>query len=397
MSIRPEKAPSPGDEKTGSRAHQKALTIAAMNAPQNVVELCQALVRIPSVNPSGNPGTDRTGEMECAAYVGAFLAGCGAAVELPEIKPDRPNVIGRFPSDRPGKPRIVFAPHTDTVSIVGMTIDPFGAELRDGKIWGRGASDTKGPMAAMLWMLWEMRERIAALPYEIWFAGLMSEEAGQNGAKAFAREHRADFAVVGEPTNCDIVHTHKGSVWLTLRAGGVAVHASTPERGENAIYKITDAVCWLRDELAPQLAQVRDPLLGAQTLNVGTISGGSKTNIVPDFCEATVDIRTVPAQNTQELVDQVSSRFPGMVVKARQSQPLFTDPSHPLIRVLEKSGGKCVGAPWFCDAAVLSEAGIPAVAVGPGSIAQAHTNDEWIAIDELARGVEFYRAFLLSS
>lgn len=380
------------------------------DAPQNVTELCQALVRIPSVNPDGNPGTDQVGEKKCAEFVGAFLKKCGARVEFQPVLPDRPNVIGRFPTDSIGikKPRIVFAPHTDTVSVAGMTIRPFDAEIRDEKIFGRGASDTKGSMAAMLWALWEMRERIPSLAHEIWFAGLVSEEAGQNGAKVFAREfgkpsgeNLSDaeseiFGLVGEPTNCDIVHTHKGAVWLTLETQGVAVHASTPERGENAIYKMTEAIAWLRDELAPQLAQIRDPILGAQTLNVGTISGGSKTNIVPDFCTATVDIRTVPEQDTQALVDQVNKRFPGLIAKARQSRSLFTDPSHPLIRALEKAGGKCTGAPWFCDGAIFSEAGISAVAAGPGDIAQAHTNDEWIALSELERGVEFYKNFLCS-
>lgn len=360
----------------------------------SVAELLRALIRIPSVNPDGQPGTEQVGEQACAEFVGKFLEKCGAAVELDPVLPARPNVIGRFPTNAAGKPRLVFAPHTDTVSIVGMTIDPFGAELRDGKIYGRGASDTKGTMAAMLWTLWERRAEIPALPCEIWFVGLAGEEAGQQGAKAFAAQHRADFAVIGEPTNCDIVHTHKGSVWLTLRARGVAVHAATPERGENAIYKMLEALRWFREELAPQFAQMSDPVLGAPTMNVGTIHGGSKTNIVPDFCEATVDLRTIPAQSTQDLVDEVAARLPGFEISAKQSQPLFTDPAHPFIGALEKAGGKCVGAPWFCDAAIFSQGGIPAVAAGPGSIAQAHTNDEWIAVDDLARGVEFYRRFL---
>ena len=129
-----------------------------------VIELLQALVRIPSVNPDGHPGTDQVGEKACAEFVGDFLRNCGALVEYQEVLPGRPNVIGRFPVDRPGKPRLIFAPHTDTVSIVGMTIPPFSAELREGKIFGRGASDTKGPMAAMLWTLWEMRESLVSLP-----------------------------------------------------------------------------------------------------------------------------------------------------------------------------------------------------------------------------------------
>lgn len=365
-----------------------------MNAPRSVTELCQALVRIPSVNPDGQPGTDEVGEEQCALFVRDFLADCGARAELQPVLPNRPNVIGQFPTDRPGKPRLVLAPHLDTVSVAGMTIDPFGGEIRDGKIHGRGASDTKGTMAAMLWSLFEMRDRLASLGHEIWFAGLMGEEAGQHGARAFVRDHKAAFALIGEPTNCDIVHTHKGSIWLTLRTRGHAVHAAVPERGENAIYKMMDAIRWLREEFAPSLVALSDPILGAPTMSVGTISGGSKTNVVPDFCKVTVDLRTIPAQRADDAIALIARALPGVEVAATTSLPLFTDPAHPLIGALKRAGGKCVGAPWFCDAAIFSQAGIPAVAAGPGSISQAHTPDEWIAVDALQRGVEFYRRFL---
>ena len=133
--------------------------------------------------------------------MGEFLKGCGAEVELRTVAPGRPNVIGRFPGGE-GKRRVILAPHLDTVSVAGMTIDPFGGELRDGKIWGRGASDTKGPMAAMLWSLRELSGRMAGLGHEVWFVGLMGEEAGQEGARAFVKEERADFALIAEPTLC---------------------------------------------------------------------------------------------------------------------------------------------------------------------------------------------------
>ena len=365
----------------------------------HVIDLLQALIRIPSVNPDGDPGTEQVGEQACAEFAGALLEKCGARVEFQAVLPGRPNVIARFPSDRPGKPRLIFAPHTDTVSVTGMTIDPFAAEQRDGRIHGRGASDTKGPMAAMLRALLEMREAIPALSHEIWFAGLMGEEAGQNGSRAFVREFATpdappSFALVGEPTNCNIVHTHKGSLWLALRARGVAVHASAPDTGENAIYKMTDAIRILREEYLPAFAALRDPVLGPPTLSVGTISGGTKTNIVPDFCRADVDIRTIPSQDLQGLINEIKARLPDIEVDAIHSLPLNTDPAHPLIQALIKAGGKPVGAPWFCDAAVFAAAGIPSVAAGPGSIAQAHTKDEWISVADLQQGVDFYRDFL---
>jgi acetylornithine deacetylase/succinyl-diaminopimelate desuccinylase-like protein len=356
--------------------------------------LLQALVRIPSVNPQGYPGVDRPGEQACGEFVAEFLMKCGAEAELREVAPGRPNVLGRFPSDRAGKKRVILAPHLDTVSVAGMVIDPFSGEIRDGKVWGRGATDTKGSMAAMLWSLWELRERIPSLGHEIWFAGMMGEEAGQEGARAFVKQERADFALIGEPTGCDIVYTHKGAYWLSLRTRGRAVHASAPERGENAIYKMADVLRCIRDEIAPVLASQTHPALGSPTVSAGTIRGGSKTNIVPDSCELEVDVRTIPGQDPEEITRAIREISPGIEITVWESAALNTDPSHPLVQLLQRCGGRLVGAPWFCDAAVFAEAGIPAVAAGPGSIAQAHTNDEWLAIADLEAGVTFYSEFL---
>ena len=361
----------------------------------SVAEITSELVCIPSVNPDGgDPGTDYTGEAACAEWVAEFLMDCGAEVGLREVLPGRPNVIGRFPSKKSGAPRILFAPHLDTVSVAGMTIDPFGGEIRDGRVWGRGASDTKGPMASMLWALREARDFLADLPYEIWFAGLVGEEAGQHGAKALAEQERFDFVMAGEPTSLDAVHAHKGSCWLHLKARGRAVHASRPEEGDNAIYKITEAINCLRREVAPRLSEKTDPVLGASTLSVGTISGGSKVNIVPDSCECSVDMRFIPGVDTAFVPALLQERVPGLEISLRSSEPLWTDPAHPLIQILGSLGSRPVGAPWFCDAAVFAAKGCPAIAIGPGSIDQAHTADEFIAIDDLERGGAFFLKFL---
>lgn len=360
-----------------------------------VEEIASALVRIPSVNPDGgDPGTDRTGEAACAEWVSGFLRECGAEVSLREVLPGRPNVVARFPSKKSGAPRILFAPHLDTVSVSGMTIDPFGGEIRDGRVWGRGASDTKGPMASMLWALREARGFLADLPHEIWFAGLVGEEAGQHGAKALAEQDRFDFVMAGEPTSLDAVHAHKGSCWLHLQARGRAVHASRPEEGDNAIYKIAAAIDCLRREVAPKLAEKIDPVLGKSSLSVGTISGGSKVNIVPDYCECSVDMRFVPGVDTAFVSGMLQSRVPGLEISLRRSEPLWTDPAHPLIQILGTLGSRPVGAPWFCDAAIFAAKGCPAIAIGPGSIDQAHTADEFIAIDDLRRGGAFFLEFL---
>lgn len=360
------------------------------------VPLLGELIRIPSVNPEGDPGVSEPGEARIAGRLATILRDLGADVSLREVLPGRPNVVARFPSDRPGKPRLLLAPHTDTVSVAGMTIDPFGGEVRDGRVWGRGASDTKGPMAAMIAALSRCREVLPKLGHEIWFAGLMGEESGQHGAKALASQEDFDFVIAGEPTGLKTVHAHKGSLWVTLTSRGKAVHASAPERGENAIYAMTSAIEAIRTRVLPELSRTAHPVLGRSTLSVGTIRGGSKTNIVPDHCEATLDIRVVPGENTDRILALLRDAAPGIGIEAHGSAPLFSDPAHPLVAKLSSLGASPVGAPWFCDAAVFAEQGMPAVALGPGSIEQAHTADEWISVADLEAGADFFDGFLKS-
>ncbi len=368
-----------------------------MILPSTVVELLQTLVRIPSVHPAGDPGTPHTGEQVIAEWLAGWLRTefPAARVELREVLPDRPNVVVCFSDSGGTKPRLLFAPHTDTVSVGGMTIDPFGGELREGRVWGRGASDTKGTMAAMLWALRASRDRLADAGHEIWFAGLCSEEAGQNGARALAVEEKFDFVIAGEPTGLNAVVAHKGALWLRLTTRGRAVHAAEPERGDNAIYKMADLFRAVRDVIAPALAQTTHPLLGRTTISVGTVSGGSKINIVPDICHAEVDIRYPPGAAPLELVTRLlRDACPDVEIEAADSVPMLTDEAHPVIGVLQQCGSQCAGAAWFSDAGIFSQHGVPSIALGPGSIAQAHTRDEWMAVEDLEKGVAFFEDFL---
>ena len=369
-----------------------------MATPQTAVELLQTLIRIPSVNPEGDPGTAQTGEQSIAEWLAGWLRRNfpDARVELRDVLPGRPNVVARF-SDSGGKrPRILFAPHTDTVSVGGMTIAPFGGEVREGRVWGRGASDTKGTMAAMLWALRESRDCLGKLGHEVWFAGLCSEEAGQHGAHLLAEQERFDFVIAGEPTGLDAVVAHKGALWLTLTTRGRAVHAAEPERGENAIYKMADVLRCVRDELPAVLGTAGHPLLGCTTVSAGSVNGGSKINIVPDICTAEVDIRYLPGDAS--VLERVSARLRSVCadleIEHTCSQPMLTDSSHAVIHVLQGCGSECIGAPWFSDAGVFAAAGMPAIALGPGSITQAHTRDEWIAVDDLEKGAAFFRDFI---
>ncbi|MDB6080142.1 MAG: family peptidase [Akkermansiaceae bacterium] len=363
------------------------------------VDLLQQLVRIPSVNPDNAPGTDRTGEEALALFLKGWLEPLGATVVVEEIKPGRPNLIARFaPLD--GRPRILLGPHLDTVGVEGMIIDPFAAEIRDGRIWGRGASDTKGPMAAMLWGLRENAAALKDATIATDFVAFMGEESGQWGSKNFARDHGRDyaFAIVGEPTSLNIVYTTKGSLWTTLRATGKAAHSSQPQRGENAVMKLARGLDVLIREMETTLATFGHPVLGPSTINVGVIRGGSRPNIVPDCAEAEIDIRITPslrdAGGALKLITETIARLglPLEIVEPHENPPMELPADHEFISRIRAVRPACepVGAPWFSDAAHLSSAGLPSVCMGPGSIDQAHTCDEFISIAELEEGAAFF-------
>ncbi len=381
----------------------EASLVILVGMSQDVVSLLQQLVRIPSVNPDNAPGTDQTGEETLAIFLSGWLESIGAEVVLEEIKPGRPNLIARFaPLD--GRPRILFGPHLDTVGVGGMTVEPFCGEILDGRLWGRGASDTKGPMAGMLWALHEHREILAELPVAVDFVAFMGEESCQWGSKDFAQRHAADytFALVGEPTSMQVVHVTKGSLWATLRATGKAAHSSQPERGENAILKLARALDLLDHHLGSELATFTHPVLGRSTMNVGMIRGGARPNIVPDLAEAQIDIRITPAlaaaggalKLLQETIE--FHALPIEIVSPHENPPMETDAAHPMIQALlaTDSATGLAGAPWFSDAAHLSSGGIPSICIGPGSIDQAHTVDEFIEVAALEAGAKFFADFV---
>jgi acetylornithine deacetylase len=368
--------------------------------------LLQQLIQIPSVNPEHTPDQPEiTHEQAMADFVADFLTGIGAEATLEELQPRRPNLIARFaPLD--GRPRILLGPHLDTVGVGNMTIDPFSGEIRDGKIWGRGASDTKGSMAAMLGALQENKNILRDLPTAIDFIGFMGEEASQHGSKHFAEHHAKDysFAIVGEPTSMHVVYTTKGSLWATLVAKGISAHASQPESGDNAILKLSQALLTLQEKLAPRLASYSHPVLGHSTMNIGVIHGGSAPNIVPNLATAQIDIRQTPELFSSGgalkiLRDTITELgLPLEIENAHENPPMETDQGNPFIQQLLATDPRTelTGAPWFSDAAHLSAAGLPSICMGPGSIAQAHTKDEFIEIAHLEEGQAFFSKFIRS-
>jgi acetylornithine deacetylase len=281
-----------------------------------------------------------------------------------------------------------------------MTIDPFGGELRNGKLWGRGSSDTKGSMAAMIWGLIRNRDRLADLAVAVDFVAFMSEESGQQGSRHFVQKHGADyeFAIAGEPTRLDIVYVTKGSLWATLTASGLSGHSSQPELGDNAIMKLVRSLDLLESELHLDLADFTHPVLGSATINVGMIRGGTRANIIPDQASAQIDIRFPPSLTTKGSAREFLEAFiagrglPLTLERCVENPPMEVPVDNEWLTRLTALNpqSRLVGAPWFSDAAHLNEGGLPAICLGPGSIQQAHTRDEFISIADLEAGADYF-------
>jgi acetylornithine deacetylase/succinyl-diaminopimelate desuccinylase-like protein len=367
--------------------------------------LLRDLIALPSVNPAFLPaGHVRAGEQRVGEFLAALAARAGLDVEFREVFPKRSNLLASLSPRGKVKQRVLLAPHLDTVN---GTDEQFNPQTRNGRLYGRGASDAKGTVAAMFAALCEM-SRSGARPAgtEVVFAGLIDEENAQAGSRALAEARfKAELAVVGEPTCLRVVTAHKGSLWLRLETHGKSAHGARPELGDNAIHSMAQIVCLLETKYATQLKRRRHPLLGSPTVSVGVVAGGTQPNIVPDRCAISVDRRTLPGETETIVRREITAllRRNGLRVtfgddKLAPCLPLETDPRHPLVAQLlrEFRQSKPAGVHYFCDAAVLAQGGIPSVVFGPGDIAQGHTADEWISIAALTRSKRMLVQFLRS-
>lgn len=377
----------------------------AANSP--IVRLLLDLIAVPSVNPAFLPAGDpRTGEARVAELVLGVAERAGLGAELQPVVPGRANAILRLSPLGPVRQRVLLAPHLDTVGLPALDalLKP---RVAGGRVHGRGACDTKGCVAAMLSALLEVAksgQRPAST--EILFVGLVDEENGQLGSRHYARHgDRGALAIVGEPTRLEVVTAHKGDVWLQLKTAGRSAHGATPHLGRNAVHLMSRVVDALETDYRAQLGRRSHPLLGAPTINVGAIRGGTQPNIVPNECVISIDRRTLPGETEAGVRREIATVLRKRGLKATfdnlrlsPCHPLETDPGLPLVRSLCRAAGRKVtrGVHYFCDAAPLAEGGTPSVVFGPGDIAQAHTSDEWISVASLERGAKVLETFLRS-
>ena len=369
------------------------------------VRLLQDLIALPSVNPAFFSDPQLHGEHRVAAFLESAARRQGLDVESQAVVPGRSNLLVRLSPRGEVRHRVLLAPHMDTVGepAYALQLTPV---VRDGRIYGRGACDTKGSVAAFFQSLLNVA---AAGPRpnhtEILFLGLIDEENMQLGSRHFAQHGpQGDLAIVGEPTGLEIVTAHKGDVWLRLRTTGRSAHGATPHRGKNAVTAMARIVLALETEYAAELAaRPAHPRLGRPTVNVGRIDGGRQPNIVPAECTIDIDRRTLPGETEAGVRREIISLLRRHGLKASYDnlrtspcEPLDTCPDLPLVRSLTRAAGRkgTRGVHYFTDAAPLAAGGTPSVVFGPGDIAQAHTEREWLAISQLEKSIQILERFL---
>lgn len=377
------------------------------------------LVAIPSVNPMGR---DVSGpeyfETRLTDFLENFFQKLGVECQRIEVLPGRSNVIARL--DRPGAAATVLLDaHQDTVPVDGMTIAPFQPTVREGRLYGRGACDVKGGLAAILAAFSRLVSERPKTAANVVVSCTCDEESTAQGARALARlwsdparsgsllSAAPTIAVVAEPTDLNVIVAHRGAVRWKLRTKGRACHSSRPQEGVNAIYRMAEVLLGLEryaDEL-PRMVEPH-PLCGPPTISVGRIAGGISVNTVPDECLIEIDRRVIPGEDPQAVIPQVTAYLRERLDVDFEMLPPWLDGAtlsdknngpwadRLLTQIAAVAGPRQKQGAWYgTNASRFAATGIPAVVFGPGSIAQAHTVDEWIDVNELRQAGEIYYRF----
>jgi len=372
-----------------------------------IIKLAQDLVRVPSFS------SDAKGLSAISQIISEEMKKIGFSVELIEVEKGLTNVIGKFRGSATA-PWILFNGHTDVVPVPrdeDWIVRPFSAEIKDGRIYGRGACDMKGGLAAMLAAPKIVFSLLPEYKGNIILTATVDEEIGGFKGMKYVVEQgiKADMGIVCEPTELKIVNVCKGLLWLRLRTKGKSAHGAMPEQGINAIYKMSKILNALENY---NFKQTPLEVLGKPTMNVGSIGGGTKLNIVPDSCEAEIDIRYLPNQNHLQIIDDLEKvvselrekdpQIEAVIEMIRYRSPVEISKEEKVIKIIMGAVKKILGKyPEFrgmvtaADSEYLVNAGIPSVMFGPGSEQLAHSSNEWIAIDDILTAVKIYAAIML--
>lgn len=371
--------------------------------PQTCEALLAGMVSIDSVNPDFGGPAD--GQARLAGHLETVARAWGMHAARREVSKGVFNLILTLPRI-PGAPWLLFESHLDTVSLDGMTVPPLTLTAMGARLHGRGACDTKGSGAAMLWAI----RTYATLPGRRLNAGIVfvvDEESSMTGAQAFASNDLKSFEpligiVVGEPTQLRPVVAHNGALRWRSITRGTAAHSADPSKGRSAIRAMMTVIAALEAKMIP-LAVRETPLTGRAAASINVIRGGSAVNVVPDYCEILCDRRLVPGETTAQVLAERDHALEGIEVENDQeflAPPLPPENSSILhawmLPAFEKLGMEAnpVGARYATDASHYAAVGAQVVVLGPGDIAQAHTRDEYLDRHELARAAALYLEFL---
>jgi acetylornithine deacetylase len=375
--------------------------------PRDVLALTQRLVQARGQNPPGE-------EAATAAVLTTECRERGLAVEVTPVAPGRPNVTAVLPGgDGPG---LLLLGHTDVVPVGdGWSIDPFGSEVRDGRLYGRGSTDMKGGLAACVVAMEALRRAATRLSGPVELAALVDEEEHGAGIRHYIGTERPPYAgcIIAEPTDLQTIIAARGDAYVDITVHGVAAHSGRPDDGRSAIYGAAAVISSLQ-EWHHELAAAAHPLVGPATWSVGLVSGGQGTSIVPAECRISADRRLLPGESAADVLESVRERLAGLAltddgmrvdVTMPMDMPGFeTEADHPLVRAVD-SAVAAAGGPglplggWTaaCDGGfVARDLGAPTVVLGPGSVnEQAHRADESVGVDELVTAARAYALAVL--
>lgn len=364
---------------------------------KNAINLTKELVNINSSNPPGN-------ELEIGQYIRQRLMSSGFEVRLEEFESKRCNVIATLgDSENIG---IILNGHLDVVPATGKwTYPPFKSYESSHKIYGRGSCDMKSGIAAMITVAEFIAHNHMPLKRGLEILLVSDEETTNKGIKNHLLKNKlkADGVIIAEPTSLNVCIGNKGYASFFVRTYGKATHASQPEKGENAIYKMARIINRFEEYSKKVIPTIKHDFLGSATFSVGTIAGGTKINIVPDYCQCEIERRILPGENQRDILLEMQNIVGdlGEVFDRSYMDASMTEQYDPLVQVALETVSESVnmemGPKVFSagtEASFFTNNNIPTIILGPGSIEQAHTIDEYVEIKEIEKACEIYYKIL---
>jgi acetylornithine deacetylase len=370
--------------------------------------LCD-LVALQTVNPMGQPYTDGTPvERPVAEYIERLFANYDVEISRLPCSPIHESLLVKIPGLSSGPGTLIEA-HMDTVPADDWPERAFQPRVHNGAVFGRGACDDKGSLAAMIMAVLDILDSRRLPPQPMWFLTAADEEYGQTGIRQFVDTdgNKIGRGIIGEPTECVPVIQHKGTIRWDITVHGRSAHSSQPELGHDAILEATRLIDCLAQHQKQLCRRYNSPLVSGPTLTVTMIHGGRTRNAVADECTISVDFRILPGMDRRKSVDDLfavleASKLPITHGDFQCFAPaLNTSPDSHLVRTalehcLAVTGRHVMpaGVPYGSDAGWLP-AGVPAIVLGPGNIAQAHAVDEFVELNQVAQCAEIYRRLLM--